>query len=169
MKSRFYWVVGRQQKVYKSEIINKIDILWLTVCCKEHSIKSRFHCMNYLFLHLATRWRSDRNGNWRRIGLGSQTVSRRVQTAFESHRKGNSQHGKFGTEYEQIAVVSNSRISIFTIYNRDWDTWFSNFQIWLQDIFSNIIRNLWKEQLWKKNKYSEISILWSSWSSANSL
>ncbi len=29
VKSRFYWVVGRHQKVYKIEIINKIEIFYL--------------------------------------------------------------------------------------------------------------------------------------------
>ena len=29
VKSRFYWVFGRQQRAYKIEIINKIEIFYL--------------------------------------------------------------------------------------------------------------------------------------------
>ena len=29
VKSRFYWVVGGQQKVYKIEIINKIESIYI--------------------------------------------------------------------------------------------------------------------------------------------
>ena len=31
MKSRFYRVFGRQQKIYKNEIINKIEIFYLVL------------------------------------------------------------------------------------------------------------------------------------------